>query len=281
MPEIVRAALVQQAWTGDKDSMTAAAAAHIATAASRRSAGRLPAGAVLRAVLLPGAGRRLLRLHRGDPGRADDQADAGPRPAAPHRDHRADVRGRAAGAVLQHRRGHRRRRQLPRQVPEEPPAAGQGVLGEVLLPPGQPRLPDLRHRGRPDRRLHLLRPALPGGLAGARPGRRADRVQPVGHLAAASPRTCGTWSSPPPRSPTSTTSARSTGSASSRWATTTSTASPTSSTRAASWSARPPSDNADEVIVRDLDMDKLTEVRDLWQFYRDRRPDSYETLVNP
>ena len=34
MPEIVRAALVQQAWTGDKESMTAAAVAHIATAAS-------------------------------------------------------------------------------------------------------------------------------------------------------------------------------------------------------------------------------------------------------
>src|ERR1700734_819771 len=34
MPEIVRAALVQQAWAGDKDSMIAAAAAHIATAAS-------------------------------------------------------------------------------------------------------------------------------------------------------------------------------------------------------------------------------------------------------
>src|ERR1700688_1188129 len=34
MPEIVRAALVQQGWTGDKDSMTAAAAAHIQTAAS-------------------------------------------------------------------------------------------------------------------------------------------------------------------------------------------------------------------------------------------------------
>ena len=39
--------------------------------------------------------------------------------------------------------------------------------------------------------------------------------------------------------------------------------------------------DADEVIVRDLDMDKLTEVRDLWQFYRDRRPDSYESLVKP
>jgi beta-ureidopropionase len=41
------------------------------------------------------------------------------------------------------------------------------------------------------------------------------------------------------------------------------------------------SDDADEVVVRDLDMDRLTEVRDLWQFYRDRRPDSYESLVNP
>jgi beta-ureidopropionase len=40
-------------------------------------------------------------------------------------------------------------------------------------------------------------------------------------------------------------------------------------------------DSADEVIVRDLDMGTLGEVRDLWQFYRDRRPDSYEGLVNP
>ena len=40
-------------------------------------------------------------------------------------------------------------------------------------------------------------------------------------------------------------------------------------------------DKGDEVIVRDLDLGKLTEVRDLWQFYRDRRPDSYESLVNP
>ncbi len=181
MPEIVRAALVQQAWTGDKDSMIAAAVAHIGDRGVGRGAGRLPAGAVLRAVLLPGAGRRLLLLHRGDPRRADDQAAAGRRPAAPHRDHRADVRGRAAGPVLQHRGGHRRGRHVPREVPEESPAAGQGVLGEVLLPPGQPRLPGVRHRRRPDRRLHLLRPALPRGLAGARPGRREDRLQPVGH----------------------------------------------------------------------------------------------------
>src|SRR5215468_3144420 len=34
MPEIVRAGLVQQAWTGDKESMTAAAVGYIAQAAS-------------------------------------------------------------------------------------------------------------------------------------------------------------------------------------------------------------------------------------------------------
>jgi N-carbamoylputrescine amidase len=36
-----------------------------------------------------------------------------------------------------------------------------------------------------------------------------------------------------------------------------------------------------ELIVRDLDMDLLTTVRDRWQFYRDRRPDAYEGLVQP
>jgi N-carbamoylputrescine amidase len=37
----------------------------------------------------------------------------------------------------------------------------------------------------------------------------------------------------------------------------------------------------EELIVRDLDMDKITEVRQLWQFYRDRRPDAYDDLVRP
>ena len=36
-----------------------------------------------------------------------------------------------------------------------------------------------------------------------------------------------------------------------------------------------------ELIVRDLDMGLLTTVRDRWQFYRDRRPDSYDGLVAP
>ena len=36
-----------------------------------------------------------------------------------------------------------------------------------------------------------------------------------------------------------------------------------------------------ELIVRDLDLDLLAEVRDRWAFYRDRRPDQYDSLVKP
>ena len=43
--------------------------------------------------------------------------------------------------LLQHRRRDRRRRHVPRQVPQEPhPARRPRLLGEVLLPPRQPRL---------------------------------------------------------------------------------------------------------------------------------------------
>ncbi|MGA8296184.1 MAG: nitrilase-related carbon-nitrogen hydrolase [Acidimicrobiales bacterium] len=38
------------------------------------------------------------------------------------------------------------------------------------------------------------------------------------------------------------------------------------------------SDVKDEAIVRACDMSMLEEVRNLWAFYRDRRPDSYESL---
>ncbi len=41
------------------------------------------------------------------------------------------------------------------------------------------------------------------------------------------------------------------------------------------------SDSDDEVIVRDLDMSILKDVRQTWAFYRDRRPDSYGELVEP
>jgi N-carbamoylputrescine amidase len=35
----------------------------------------------------------------------------------------------------------------------------------------------------------------------------------------------------------------------------------------------------DEVLTKDLDLDEIAEVRRIWQFYRDRRPDLYGPLV--
>ena len=158
-----------------------------------------------------------------------------------------------------------------------PHPAGQGLLGEVLLPARQPRLPGLRHRGRQDRRLHLLRPALPGGLAGARP-RRAPRSSSTRRPPVARPvrPTCGSWSSRPRPWPTSTSSARSTGSGiedarrqrllrhvvlrrparASSSARSADDDEPSSSSATWTWACSPRSATAG-------------------QFYRDRRPDAY------
>jgi N-carbamoylputrescine amidase len=39
------------------------------------------------------------------------------------------------------------------------------------------------------------------------------------------------------------------------------------------------SEDGDEVVVADLDLDMIDEVRQVWQFYRDRRPDAYDDLT--
>lgn len=41
------------------------------------------------------------------------------------------------------------------------------------------------------------------------------------------------------------------------------------------------SEDKDELIVADLDLGKIDEVRSVWQFFRDRRPDAYEDLTRP
>ncbi len=41
------------------------------------------------------------------------------------------------------------------------------------------------------------------------------------------------------------------------------------------------SDTEEELLVRDLDLDMVEEVRKTWAFYRDRRPDAYGPLVAP
>ena len=173
----------------------------------------------------------------------------------------ADLRGGAARRLLQHRGGGRRRRHGPRQVPQAPPPEPRQVLGEVLLPSRQPRLPGVQDRGRPDRGLHLLRPALPGGLARARPERRrrssSTRTPPSPACRTGS----GRSSSRRPPPPTATSSLRPTGSA----ARTTSTATSPSRSTASSqfvdprgnlvggWAAA----SDEEVLIRDLDLDMV------------------------
>lgn len=41
------------------------------------------------------------------------------------------------------------------------------------------------------------------------------------------------------------------------------------------------SKDKDELLVADLNLDEIREIRDLWQFYRDRRPESYGPLTAP
>ena len=284
MPRIVRGALLQASWTGDKESMIQKheEAAH--------EAAKQGAQVMLFQELFYGPyfcqvqDPQYYSLHGADPGRPDDEADAGPRQADRHGPRRADVRGGRPGLghLLQHRRRDRRRRQVPRQVPQDPHPARQGLLGEVLLPAREHGLPGLRDRGRQGRRVHLLRPPLPRGRPRARPERRRDGVHPVGDVTRPVASTCGASSRSATRSRTATSSGRSTASASRRTsATTTSTGRATSSTRAASSSASVGSPYDEELIVRDMDLDVVSEVRQTWQFYRDRRPDAYGDLVRP
>ena len=35
----------------------------------------------------------------------------------------------------------------------------------------------------------------------------------------------------------------------------------------------------DELVTAELDLDQIREVRNVWQFYRDRRPESYQDIT--
>jgi beta-ureidopropionase len=41
------------------------------------------------------------------------------------------------------------------------------------------------------------------------------------------------------------------------------------------------SEDKEEIVIRDLDLDELLRTRNDWQFYRDRRPESYERTTAP
>ena len=39
--------------------------------------------------------------------------------------------------------------------------------------------------------------------------------------------------------------------------------------------------NTDDIVIADLDLDLIREVRNTWQFYRDRRPETYAAITAP
>lgn len=39
--------------------------------------------------------------------------------------------------------------------------------------------------------------------------------------------------------------------------------------------------DSDEIIIADMDLDSIRDVRDTWQFFRDRRPETYDSIVAP
>lgn len=39
------------------------------------------------------------------------------------------------------------------------------------------------------------------------------------------------------------------------------------------------SEDQDELVVADMDLEKIEEVRRVWQFFRDRRPESYGAIT--
>ena len=134
MADVVRAALIQARWTGDKEIMTKNAPFGSA-GGRRRSQGCLLPGALLRAVLLPGPGRAVLRLHRAVPDgpttkRMQDLArETGMVLVVPmYEEEQASAFYYNTAAVID------ADGTLPRQVPQDPHPARHGLLGEVLLP---------------------------------------------------------------------------------------------------------------------------------------------------
>ena len=121
-------------------------------------------------------------------------------------------------------------------------------------------------------------PRAPGRSASTAPRSCSSRAR----RRAACRSTCGGSSRSATPSPTATSSAPSTGSASRPTsATTTSTARATSCDPRGQFVGDIGSAHDEELLVRDLDLDRIKEVRQTWQFYRDRRPDAYADLTRP
>ena len=244
-----------------------------------REGDRLPGG-LQRPVLLPGAGGRALPLGRTGARRPDRPADAGPGPRDRHGDRRPGLRDGAGRLLLQHRRRHRRRRHLLGKYRKHHIPQVKGFWEKYYFRPGNLGWPVFdtavgrvgvyicydRHFPEGWRALGLAGAQLVYNPSATCRGLSAylwQLEQPAAAVAneyfiAAINRVgleeygdndfYGTSYFVDPRG---------------------------------QFVGGVASDKKEELVVRDLDFDLIDEVRQQWAFYRDRRPDAYDGLVQP
>ena len=278
MPRIVRGALLQASWTGDKESMIQKHEKYAHEAAKQGAQVMLFQELFYGPYFCQVQDPQYYSLHRAHPRRPDHQADAGPRQGdrAWSSSCRCTKRTSKASGIYYNTAavidadgtylGKYRKTHIPHV---------KGFWEKFYFRPGQPGLPGVRDGGRQGRRVHLLRPALPGGRPRARPQRRRDGVHPQRHVARPVASTCGASS----RSRHAVANGYYVG------------------TINRVGIEEPLGDDDfygqcyfvdprgqfvgeigdahdEELLVRDLDLDLIEEVRQTWQFYRDRRPDA-------
>ena len=288
MPRIVKAGLIQASHAcGTDEKLDIIREANVAKhvelierAGTRGRADPLHAGDLHRPVLLRRADDAVVRGDGAHSRRADDEADAAAGEEARDGDRRAALRGRVDRRLLQHRRRDRRRRHVPRQVPQESHPAlrrrasgrsstsGPGNLGYPVF---KTKYADVgvyicydRHFPEGARELGLngaeivFNPsATVAGLSEylwkleqpAHAVANAYFVGAINRVGVEAPWNIGEFYGQSyfcdPRG---------------------------------QFVAQASRDQT-ELITAELDLDKIREVRNVWQFYRDRRPETYGGLT--
>jgi beta-ureidopropionase len=155
-----------------------------------------------------------------------------------------------------------------------------GFWEKYFFKPGDGGYPVFETRYRHDRRLHLLRPPLPRGRALPRPQRRRDRLQPQRHRRRPQPVPVEARAARPRRRQRLLRRRHQPRRHRGPWN--------IGKFYGTSYFVNPRgqilaqgSEDGDELIIADLDLAQIDEVRKTWQFYRDRRPEAYDELVRP